>query len=118
MDPKLLEEFKRNLLELRERLSTEVQSGEQAIVDAAQAPEGSHLPTHAADFDSGAVESNVATTQQQTKILQAVDAALERVHAGTYGDCVQCGRVIAPLRLEAIPYTSFCFECANRLEGE
>ena len=118
MDSKLLEECKRALLDLRARLTSEVQSGEQAIVEAAQAPEGSHLPTHAADFDSGAVESNVATTQQQTKILQEVGAALERIGAGNYGACDECGRVIAPLRLEAIPYTAFCFDCANRLEGD
>ncbi len=117
MDPKLLETCKAELLALRQRLVSEVQSGELSIVDAAHSPsEGSHLPTHAADFDSGAVECNVATTQQQTQILLAVEAALERFAAGKYGLCERCEQAIAPLRLEAIPYTPYCFQCASKLE--
>ena len=119
MDQQVLEDCKQKLHELRERLTTEVQSGEQSILEAAQSPgDGSHLPTHAADQDSGGVENNVATTLQQTQMLQAVDAALARVSAGVYGVCEECAGRIAPLRLEAIPYTPYCFDCASKLEGE
>ncbi len=107
------------LLALRTRLTAEVHSGEQAIVESAQTSgEGSHLPTHAADQDSGLVESNVLSTEQQSQMLAAVNEALERVKEGTFGQCVQCGNAIAPLRLEAIPYTPYCFPCASSLEGD
>ncbi len=97
VDPKVLEDCKQQLYELRERLTTEVHSGELSILEAAQTTgEGSHLPTHAADHDSGAVESNVATTQQQAQMLQAVDAVLARVAAGNYGLCESCDGRIAP----------------------
>lgn len=119
MDPKALEECKHKLRQLRERLLAEVQHGEESILEAAQSPgEDSHLPTHAADHDSGALEANMATTQQQTEILEAVDAALERISAGVYGVCEECEGRIAPLRLEAIPYTPYCFNCASKLEQE
>jgi RNA polymerase-binding transcription factor DksA len=119
MNQKALEDCKLKLHALRERLTVEVQSGEQSIVDAAQMPgDDSHLPTHAADQDSGAVENNVATTQQQAQMLQAVDAALDRVSAGVYGICEECKGRIAPLSLEAIPYTPYCFDCASKLEGD
>jgi len=104
---------------LRERLTVEVHNGERSIVEAAQdSGDGSHLPTHAADQDSGAVESNMMTTERQAEILDAVNEALDRVTTGVYGLCQQCGQPIAPLRLEAIPYTPFCYPCAEKLEGE
>lgn len=119
LDSTFLETCRLALLELRARLTTEVHRGEQSILDAAQlSGESSHLPTHAADQDSGAVESNVVTTEQQAELLAAVNEALERVAEGTYGQCQRCGGGIAPLRLEAIPYTPFCFPCAEKLEAE
>ncbi|MHA3701751.1 TraR/DksA family transcriptional regulator [Jatrophihabitans sp. YIM 134969] len=45
--------------------------------------------------------------------LSAVDAALERVAAGTYGRCVVCGQPIAPERLEARPEVATCVNCAR-----
>lgn len=44
--------------------------------------------------------------------LRAIAAALERVHAGEYGACLRCGTVISAARLDLLPYTPFCKECA------
>jgi len=119
LDPSILDACLAELRALRERLTAEVHRGEQSIVEAAQASaDGSHLPTHAADQDSGAVESNMATTEQQAEILNAMNEALDRVTAGVYGLCQRCGGPIAPLRLEAIPYTPYCYPCAEKLESE
>lgn len=46
--------------------------------------------------------------------LRALDAADERLAAGTYGDCVRCGRPIAPERLDALPAVTTCIQCADR----
>jgi DnaK suppressor protein len=40
--------------------------------------------------------------------LAAVDAALARLDAGTYGRCEACGEPIADERLAAEPTTSLC----------
>ena len=45
--------------------------------------------------------------------LAAVDDALDRVAAGTYGVCETCGGEIAPERLEAIPGARTCISCAR-----
>ena len=45
--------------------------------------------------------------------LAAVDDALTRVAEGTYGTCETCGRPIAPERLEAVPGTRTCIDCAR-----
>lgn len=42
------------------------------------------------------------------KELQQVRDALQRISAGTYGKCIDCGKQIEPARLEAVPWTPYC----------
>jgi len=46
--------------------------------------------------------------------LRDIDRALERLQGHTYGKCSACGEYIAEARLEAIPQTSRCIDCANQ----
>lgn len=48
--------------------------------------------------------------------LEEIDAALARIDAGVYGACVDCGEPIPIARLQALPATPFCRECAERIE--
>jgi DnaK suppressor protein len=43
--------------------------------------------------------------------LEAVDAALARLDAGTYGACTTCGKPIGADRLGALPWAALCIEC-------
>jgi RNA polymerase-binding transcription factor DksA len=45
--------------------------------------------------------------------LRAIDAALKRIDAGTYGFCQTCGEAISEARLDLLPYTPFCKEHAT-----
>ena len=45
--------------------------------------------------------------------LDQVEAALARLDAGKYGVCTNCGKPIGAERLEAIPWTPFCIDCAR-----
>ena len=45
--------------------------------------------------------------------LRQIDAALVRLSDGTYGDCMKCGDPISAERLEALPATPFCKNCAT-----
>jgi DnaK suppressor protein len=44
--------------------------------------------------------------------LERVERALAKLDEGTYGTCDRCGRPIAPKRLEAMPDSTLCVECA------
>jgi DnaK suppressor protein len=44
------------------------------------------------------------------RALQQVRAALQRIDGGTYGVCIDCGRPIATIRLDAVPWTPYCRE--------
>jgi DnaK suppressor protein len=43
-----------------------------------------------------------------------IDAALDRMAAGTYGCCQGCARPLPRQRLEAVPTASLCLACAER----
>lgn len=43
-----------------------------------------------------------------------IEAALERLDDGTYGLCVACGVEISLQRLDAVPTTTTCLNCAAR----
>jgi RNA polymerase-binding transcription factor DksA len=55
-----------------------------------------------------------ALVQQVRHHLTEIDAALERVDAGTYGVCERCGAAIGDARLEALPAARTCIGCATR----
>jgi RNA polymerase-binding transcription factor DksA len=44
--------------------------------------------------------------------IRRIRAALTRIEEGTYGVCVGCGAEINSERLDVLPYTPFCHECA------
>jgi len=48
--------------------------------------------------------------------IEQIDAALQRVEAGQYGLCRDCGEAIDAGRLEALPYALDCPDCAARRE--
>jgi RNA polymerase-binding transcription factor DksA len=49
-----------------------------------------------------------ALLAQSSSGLAQIEAALDRIAAGTYGSCAVCGEQIAEGRLEARPWTPFC----------
>jgi RNA polymerase-binding protein DksA len=61
-------------------------------------------------------QRDLALREKNEMHLQAVEAALARLDAGTFGTCVRCGRPIAPERLEALPWAAHCIDC-QRLVG-
>jgi len=46
--------------------------------------------------------------------IRMIKAALARMEAGEYGDCVDCGETISAERLNVLPYTPFCRVCAAK----
>ncbi|MGY1752433.1 TraR/DksA family transcriptional regulator [Blastococcus sp. SYSU D01042] len=46
--------------------------------------------------------------------ISEIDAALERIAAGTYGTCAHCSASIPEERLELRPRTSTCVACTDR----
>ena len=64
----------------------------------------------------GLAELDIAEVRHALAELDAVDAALTRIRAGTYGECRDCGEPIALARLSAYPTAMRCVACQQRYE--
>lgn len=73
---------------------------------------------HSKDWDEAAVEREGEEVLEglghsgEAEIAR-IRAALARMKEGSYGICVRCGREISDERLEAVPATPFCRDCAR-----
>ena len=56
-------------------------------------------------------QRDLALRDHNEQHLAAIDAALARLDAGTYGRCTSCHNPIAPERLEARPWAALCIDC-------
>jgi RNA polymerase-binding transcription factor DksA len=69
------------------------------------------------------VDSTLEREIAETSAIRANDAvadiqhSLERLDAGTYGTCEQCGGPIRFERLEAIPHARLCVACSGYSYG-
>ena len=53
--------------------------------------------------------------QMSASEVRMINAALQRIEDGTYGECVRCGEDIAEARLDVVPHTPFCAACAGKV---
>jgi DnaK suppressor protein len=65
-----------------------------------------------------AQQRDLALRDRTDQHLELVEAALERIEAGTFGRCVRCGEAIAPERLDALPWAPRCIDCQRTLDRE
>lgn len=75
---------------------------------------GNHMADDATEVFTR--ERNLALRSNAQELLVSVEAALQRLEAGTYGICARCGSPIAAERLEALPSATFCITCQAEVE--
>ena len=118
-----LREYKATLLGIRARLSGDVsQLASEALREHQEAAQNnaSGVPLHLADIGSDAFEQEFTLTllKNEEDAVKLVDAALDRIEQGGYGNCEDCEGVIPKTRLKAIPYTPHCVSCARKYEED
>ena len=119
MEPQKLEWYRQKLLGLRERVGGEVNHVVESIQEDVHVPrDTSAAPVHLADVAVESVDADIEVLQATRSIFEDVNAALERIAAGTFGQCESCGGAISEERLKAIPYTPLCLRCAKSNAGE
>ncbi len=53
------------------------------------------------------------TDRRRQAELQRIEAALQRIEDGEFGECANCGENIARKRLELVPAVVVCIGCAR-----
>lgn len=61
----------------------------------------------------GNVEVVSALETEAAGEISAIDAALARMEAGTYGLCIRCGEPIPAARLAVRPASAECVDCSR-----
>ena len=61
-------------------------------------------------------ETTIGLIENESVRLEEIDAALERIDAGTFGVCEECGEDIPSNRLQMIPFARQCIECARKAQ--
>ena len=99
---------------IRNRLrqhKAELQKRVNTIHEHARNPLEQDSAEQAAQLGNVAVVS--ALESEAVQELADIDAALHRLDAGTYGDCVSCGEPIGDARLKVRPAATQCRDCAE-----
>jgi RNA polymerase-binding transcription factor len=104
----------RGLLEAQ--LAALVGQGERAVHEMVDAEVGDPDPNDRATVEE---ERNwsLRLRDRDRKLISKVQAALERLDAGTFGKCTACGRAISAARLRARPVTDLCIDCKLAAES-
>jgi DnaK suppressor protein len=58
-------------------------------------------------------ELDLHLSAQAQAAIEEIDAALDKITAGTYGFCESCGSPVPKARLEALPHARLCVSCKS-----
>ncbi|MBE0625862.1 MAG: TraR/DksA family transcriptional regulator [Burkholderiales bacterium] len=115
MPRKQFSEFSALLQAQRELLLEEVRAKIAASEDSLGFVNQSKI-TDDEGLADAAAEMEVAMVIRESQELQEVEAALARVHDGSYGSCVDCGEQVGQARLKAYPAARRCLPCQEKYE--
>jgi DnaK suppressor protein len=108
--------YRERLLALRARIQGEsTQMEDDALKDHSKT---TSIPTDIEELgsDNADQELTLSLLGSEEDALEQIEAAIERIENGSYGECETCGLKIPKSRLEAIPYAAQCVRCASQRE--
>jgi DnaK suppressor protein len=111
MEKKKVEFFKKRLLAKQEELMRLVSKSEQ---DGREADEEATQDIADKAANSYTKEFLFHQSDENRRLLQLVNEALERIKTGSYGVCLGCEQDVQQKRLEAIPWARHCIECQEK----
>ena len=94
---------------LKTRLS-ELKSRVAKIESELRTPLSSNTEEQATELENQDALASIGNSEIHE--IRKTEEALKRISEGTYGVCVQCGEVIDPKRLRALPTAAKCLSCA------
>ena len=106
-----VEPFKKKLLALKQELSQRINAIDKDIRHEGMSSDWAEQAT---ERENDEVLESLGNASAQE--LAMIDQALQRMDSGEYFICSECGADIPPARLELLPYTTLCVNCAEKLE--
>lgn len=109
-----LEEFRQLLQEQMDQLLIDADKTVSEMTD-----EKTNFPD---PTDRASLESDrnfeLRIRDRERKLISKIREALDRIEAGEFGECEDCGDIIGEARLKARPVTTLCIECKTEQERQ
>ena len=106
---KNLEHFKKMLIALKNDDTQRVNTIDK---DIRHEELSSNWTEQATERENDEVLESLGNAAEQELIM--IDSALKRIDSGDYFSCSICGEDIPPARLELLPFTTHCVNCAEK----
>ncbi len=106
------EPFKKRLIELKAELTRRIRSIDKTIRHEGMSADWSE---QASERENDEVLESLGNNSEQE--LAMIKFALKRIDDGNYFYCEQCGDEIPLARLELLPFTAYCVDCAEKIEN-
>ena len=113
--------FKGIITGKRREILEELAILKESMMDVTTGEYASENSTYSTHMEQGTDamerEKTFLFASREGKFLNYLDDALKRIEKGTFGFCINCGKLIPKARLEAVPHAQLCIECKNLKKG-
>jgi DnaK suppressor protein len=104
----------RQVLIKRRDALRKVLAGDSSLLGELREQSSGDVVDFAQDSTHDEISSQLA--EVESRELASVEAALDKMRNGSYGMCEGCGGDIPLVRLQALPYATYCIGCQQELE--
>ena len=105
--------FRQILLDMKQDVSQRIDAIDRDIRHEGMTADWSE---QASERENDEVLESLGNSSEQE--LQMIKYALKRIEDGNYFHCDECGAEIPEARLELLPFTAYCVDCAEKTEGQ
>ncbi|MCP4981836.1 MAG: TraR/DksA family transcriptional regulator, partial [Gammaproteobacteria bacterium] len=105
-----INQYKQTLLELKDEVSGRINAIDRDIRHEGMSADWSE---QASERENDEVLESLGNSSEQE--LAMIKFALHRIDNGNYFQCDSCGEDIPPARLELLPFTAHCVNCAEKI---
>ncbi len=114
MNKKKLEEFRELLQEQMDQL---LHDAGKTVSEMTDEKNNFPDPTDRASLESDR-NFELRIRDRERRLIGKIREALDRIDAGEFGECEDCGDQIGEARLKARPVTTLCIECKTEQERQ
>ena len=114
MNKEKAEEFRQLLQEQMDQL---LRDADRTVSDMTDEKANFPDPTDRASLESDR-NFELRIRDRERKLIAKIREALERIDAGEFGECEDCGEEIGEARLRARPVTTLCIDCKTEQERQ
>lgn len=104
--------YRKILLKLKRDISKRLNTIDQDIRHEGMTADWSE---QASERENDEVLESLGINSEQE--LSMIKFALMRIDEGTYFQCAECGEDIPLARLNLLPFTAYCVDCAEKIEA-